>query len=95
MVRLKVSVVFLFVRLCFLFQFHYGSVKSYFALPCDLLMASFQFHYGSVKRPVKSVELTPIMYFNSTMVRLKVTDLNKFEIDFGNFNSTMVRLKAK
>ena len=54
----------------------------------------FQFHYGSVK----SVFFIPVekgnAYFNSTMVRLKASRVQRNLISYFHFNSTMVRLKV-
>jgi len=77
-----------------LFQFHYGSVKRIIALKEDIRSELFQFHYGSVKRKPFSSNLRCFLYFNSTMVRLKVsTTVLAISLE-RYFNSTMVRLKA-
>jgi len=86
---------YLRVRKYILFQFHYGSVKRNAKANKLAQVDLFQFHYGSVKSGLSS-GINPLLaiYFNSTMVRLKV-DLDKMTI--GNkhdFNSTMVRLKV-
>ena len=58
------------------------------------MLWSFQFHYGTIKS-VKNKGVTgDVLYFNSTMVRLKdgsTVNIYPRSIDF---NSTMVRLKG-
>ena len=54
----------------------------------------FQFHYGSIKSRAISRVLYASDYFNSTMVRLKVTGYSVYNSFISNFNSTMVRLKG-
>jgi len=54
------------------FQFHYGSVKSGIDSDTTEISSPFQFHYGSVKRLMPFALQIPDIYFNSTMVRLKV-----------------------
>ena len=54
----------------------------------------FQFHYGTIKR-VGGLRCTCFcVYFNSTMVRLKVTEAYNWGSLTAYFNSTMVRLKV-
>jgi len=55
---------------------------------------AFQFHYGSVKSLVFRAVQQRNLYFNSTMVRLKVRVPNRKLTTKEYFNSTMVRLKA-
>ena len=55
----------------------------------------FQFHYGTIKRTVVSTIRQLSGYFNSTMVRLKVTYTEFSPYVIKDFNSTMVRLKEK
>ena len=68
------------------------------ALRVDLLRTffKFQFHYGTIKRFTRLVLTTSLIYFNSTMVRLKdmYTCTCVYVCGF-NFNSTMVRLKVQ
>ena len=55
----------------FLFQFHYGTIKSVNEVVNTNLVSGFQFHYGTIKRkPTQGRTMRPT-YFNSTMVRLK------------------------
>ena len=93
MVRLK-EFLRIFLDFCFLFQFHYGTIKSIWALP--LKGSGFRFNSTMVrlKEGKLTMEQVNTQSFNSTMVRLKVTD----ELDTDplrcRFNSTMVRLKV-
>ncbi len=54
----------------------------------------FQFHYGSVKRIHGYQNHKTLIYFNSTMVRLKGVLLLSSKQQQLHFNSTMVRLKG-
>ena len=94
MVRLKASSSALPVSL-YLFQFHYGTIKR--QTNCGLRCSSqvFQFHYGTIKSPAISAGCEESPYFNSTMVRLKVTRCLLCKQILLYFNSTMVRLKAQ
>ncbi len=55
-----------------LFQFHNGSIKSGGSQNLDQTLAIFQFHNGSIKSMNDYEDFAPSLYFNSTMVRLKV-----------------------
>ena len=55
----------------------------------------FQFHYGTIKSLRLIVLLKCLLYFNSTMVRLKETSAQQALQTMRNFNSTMVRLKGR
>jgi len=55
---------------------------------------TFQFQYGSIKRLDACYNIMALMYFNSNMVRLKVSNgLEQKEMEL-HFNSNMVRLKG-
>ena len=72
MVRLKVS--HLVVRVTQrVFQFHYGTIKRIEDALKDAREELFQFHYGTIKSRIQSGFTHTLNYFNSTMVRLKVT----------------------
>ena len=55
----------------------------------------FQFHDGSIKGKRGFKPLLHLIYFNSTMVRLKVFPDREPPCAEINFNSTMVRLKVR
>jgi len=55
------------------FQFHYGTIKSISNLSSSAYSAEFQFHYGTIKSTYIIVKVLHLLYFNSIMVRLKVT----------------------
>ena len=55
---------------------------------------AFQFHYGTIKSHLQSNSLSSVLYFNSTMVRLKASAQRQRYEEAGHFNSTMVRLKV-
>ena len=40
------------------------------------MFARFQFHYGTIKSELAICSLCDVLYFNSTMVRLKVRNPN-------------------
>ena len=70
MVRLKVDAICNYV-MAELFQFLYGAIKSDpFALML-LNSKSFQFLYGAIKRKDARWAIWAVVYFNSSMVRLK------------------------
>ena len=54
-----------------LFQFHYGTIKSYRHLYIFHHIVKFQFHYGTIKRRQADTRHGRRVGFNSTMVRLK------------------------
>ena len=54
----------------------------------------FQFHYGTIKSFGKSCSVLHVVYFNSTMVRLKGVGDSVLSMPLSYFNSTMVRLKV-
>ena len=54
---------------------------------------AFQFHYGTIKSRLIDSSTGCIVYFNSTMVRLKVHERIITGFFTAYFNSTMVRLK--
>ena len=55
------------------FQFHYGTIKRKTSRSAFNQFTSFQFHYGTIKSRTRCLLLLPIINFNSTMVRLKVS----------------------
>ena len=58
------------------FQFHYGTIKSRDIAKETNQANIFQFHYGTIKRSTIYVKVgTMVLYFNSTMVRLKEISL--------------------
>ena len=78
-----------------LFQFHYGTIKSFSSCSAEGTYWSFQFHYGTIK---------------SGGVWVAEATVNKFQFHYGTiksgaglsvsgrttyFNSTMVRLKGR
>jgi len=94
MVRLKATTDSVITLSPPIFQFHYGSVKSFCGANNSLNEAVFQFHYGSVKSLLLFDACSTCSNFNSTMVRLKVPETQDNYAKNSNFNSTMVRLKA-
>ena len=56
---------------------------------------SFQFHIGTIKSITSRNECVCCRHFNSTLVRLKVSEVSCDYIRGANFNSTLVRLKAR
>ena len=50
MVRLKVIILIVVIIPCFVFQFHYGTIKSVLADLSGNGHDIFQFHYGTIKR---------------------------------------------
>ena len=54
-----------------LFQFHYGTIKRKPTSGIGVGLWLFQFHYGTIKRSHASFSDANVIYFNSTMVRLK------------------------
>jgi len=59
-------------------QFHYGSIKTLITKNYVLLRGESQFHYGSIKTKYVRSPLNYIENLNSTMVRLKLTELQQF-----------------
>ena len=57
-----------------IFQFHYGSIKRRSWHKIFQTANRFQFHYGSIKRYKGYKKLKQTADFNSTMVRLKVSN---------------------
>ena len=74
MVRLKGDIISFKGGDTFVFQFHNGSIKSYFIPICVNSYFKFQFHNGSIKRVQINSAKVPVYHFNSTMVRLKVQE---------------------
>ena len=72
MVRLKVLLP-LYGFTIYLFQFHYGTIKSDLKLLQEKTYLLFQFHYGTIKRKQYETYSTIVPNFNSTMVRLKAS----------------------
>jgi len=56
-----------------IFQFQYGSIKSLFLKCLSKELPKFQFQYGSIKSDFSLGIPSPFSYFNSNMVRLKVS----------------------
>ena len=54
-----------------LFQFHYGTIKRRKHRVNDSGVTLFQFHYGTIKSRRSFSVMLLVIYFNSTMVRLK------------------------
>ncbi len=63
------------------FQFHDGSIKGNFNCFIIAFYFIFQFHDGSIKGVMPSSTKTVRQYFNSTMVRLKVTLWHTVELE--------------
>ena len=76
-----------------MFQFHNGSIKSQAELTLRTELNTFQFHNGSIKSMAQNRSRLPNFCFNSTMVRLKVSNNEWQGEHYSGFNSTMVRLK--
>ena len=55
----------------------------------------FQFQYGTIKRSWASSQPAKHLYFNSSMVRLRVKSKLALESAYSNFNSSMVRLRGE
>ncbi len=72
MVRLKDDADRQRLNQAYIFQFHYGSVKSIWVNAQEAWITEFQFHYGSVKSSQTIIHIQDFGDFNSTMVRLKV-----------------------
>ena len=94
MVRLKVSLI-TYVRRVIAFQFHYGTIKSFKCFFRKFLLLLFQFHYGTIKSPCLYKNAGEVVYFNSTMVRLKEYLNSKkrehfypFQFHYGTIKST-------
>src|SRR5690554_4344580 len=77
-----------------IFQFHNGSVERHGSDNKNKVAVSFQFHNGSVERQLLRRAFALQLYFNSTMVRLRVTSRIATEMFLFYFNSTMVRLRV-
>ena len=72
MVRLKLVNLQGDFSLCYLSQFHYGSIKTKLFLLFDMGEIGSQFHYGSIKTDSgQLVDVSIFTHLNSTMVRLK------------------------
>ena len=56
-----------------LFQFHYGAIKSSINVRRIIIDKIFQFHYGAIKSAGRFHDWLNLKNFNSTMVRLKVS----------------------
>ncbi len=61
------------------FQFLYGTIKSYFNYVLVRVPCLFQFLYGTIKRIALILLWSMIIYFNSSMVQLKATELHRSE----------------
>ncbi len=94
MVRLKVFYFELYENTCKEFQFHYGSVKSYFCLLCWQFNIKFQFHYGSVKSLLLKFVFDNFFWFQFHYGSVKSKYVFVPNLQLLNFNSTMVRLKV-
>ena len=73
MVRLKDNQNADCIKQAIQFQFHYGTIKSLDAKENLFGYSRFQFHYGTIKSSLVHCRLIRLRYFNSTMVRLKVS----------------------
>ena len=82
MVRLKVCSSIVSTIGYNLFQFHYGSIKRLGEKTISQVHYPFQFHYGSIKRALEMLSKSILIYFNSTMVRLKDSTLRNFGKQF-------------
>ena len=78
----------------FMFQFHYGTIKSSYATCMQGTFHSFNSTMVRLKDNGTSQTSIYTHRFNSTMVRLKVRCLQSCCLILVSFNSTMVRLKA-
>ena len=77
-----------------LFQFHYGTIKRSRDIEWSYSNYLFQFHYGTIKRVRNITEKVCFFYFNSTMVRLKVSSscalytwIPEFQFHYGTIKS--------
>ena len=75
MVRLKAEPLKLAKLMRELFQFHNGTIKRFRIKTLSLHKWKFQFHNGTIKRKTISIRKSAEDYFNSTMVRLKLSVL--------------------
>ncbi len=64
-------------------QFHYGSIKTYFDDEWKVKISLSQFHYGSIKTKYGITESQVEMSLNSTMVRLKQSQIDLIRNQFG------------
>ena len=77
------------------FQFHNGSIKSFFRNFEPLPKKGFNSTMVRLKGQVFSLARILGRCFNSTMVRLKAIEAEGLDPEEHSFNSTMVRLKAR
>ena len=76
------------------FQFQSGAVKRIAKSLIRYRLHLFQFQSGAVKRGIcRKIVSTVIHYFNSKVVRLKVSLLSLVKLQTLDFNSKVVRLK--
>ena len=76
-----------------IFQFHYGSVKSWLRKSTSALLKYFNSTMVRLKVKAEMPEIAQKYNFNSTMVRLKACCCRRRPKMLEYFNSTMVRLK--
>ena len=74
MVRLKGFFSLECWHIIYLFQFHYGTIKSGEVISFNTMLQQFQFHYGTIKSLPATFPADVAIYFNSTMVRLKACE---------------------
>ena len=79
-----------------MFQFHYGTIKSYGLWFQIVIHSSFQFHYGTIKRRLRT---RPVGHergeFQFHYGTIKSARVGHYGRAGGSFNSTMVRLKGR
>ena len=77
------------------FQFHSGSIKSFFVQARFKRLSWFQFHSGSIKSAQLEVGASRRACFNSIVVRLKAPCRWIMSSRNLGFNSIVVRLKGR
>src|SRR5690606_37767236 len=77
----------------FLFQFQFGTIKSGKWNHLYDMHDLFQFQFGTIKSNVPVCAVHGLLYFNSSLVRLKVFGRPLPYQIYLDFNSSLVRLK--
>ena len=75
------------------FQFHSGTIKAVWIGINEGVIFQFQFHSGTIKAARLRMMPSWKPYFNSTLVRLRLSDAVKTYLGYERFNSTLVRLR--
>ena len=93
MVRLKDKNNFLYHAIKSSFQFQYGAIEGNSSIRWRFELKWFQFQYGAIEGMSPLMVSVPLNDFNSSMVRLKVSESKGGRGKVHHFNSSMVRLK--